>query len=112
VETFFGDTKKKDRAQIVTDFQKGKIRFLVANPQSAGTGLNLQRSTLHYYYSNGTKAEDRWQSEDRSHRSGQKNHVVYKDIIIKKTVDDSIQKILKENKTLSEFFKQPLEDII
>jgi SNF2 family DNA or RNA helicase len=109
---FYGGVKKKDRPEIITEFQKGNIRFLIANPSVGGTGLNLQRSTLHYYYSNGTKAEDRWQSEDRSHRSGQENHVVYKDIIIPKTVDESIQKILTDNKTLSEFFKQPLENII
>ncbi len=110
---FYGSTKKSERRVIIDDFQKGKIRFLVANPDSAGTGLNLQRSCLHYYFSNSFKPEPRWQSEDRSHRDGQHWPVVYKDIFIKKTVDDTIQKAIKRKKSIAEFFRdQSLEDLV
>jgi SNF2 family DNA or RNA helicase len=101
----YGGTKKKDRQQIIDDFQEGRIRFLVANPEVGGVGLNFQRSNLHYYYSNSHKPEPRWQSEDRSHRDGQHWPVVYKDIFIRGTVDDNIKKSLERKVALAEFFK-------
>ena len=111
--TFYGGTKKKDRSRIIDDFQEGKIRFLVANPEVGGVGLNLQRSNLHYYYSNSYKPEPRWQSEDRSHRDGQHWPVVYKDIFIKGTVDDNIKKSRERNVAIAEFFKDNnIEDLI
>jgi len=110
---YYGNTKKSDRKQIIDAFQKGQIRFLVANPATAGTGLNLQRSTLHYYFSDSFRLEDRWQSEDRSHRRGQVNHVVYKDIIIKGTIDDTIRKSRETKTEIADFFREyKIEDLV
>ena len=66
---------------VIDEFKQGKFQILVATPEKGGEGLNLQIATLHYYYSNGFRADSRLQSEDRSHRAGQTNKVVYKDII-------------------------------
>jgi len=113
VALYYGGTAKADRKQIVDEFQAGKYAFFVANPQTAGTGLNLQRAYIHYYYSNSFNAEDRWQSEDRSHRGGQTNQCLYKDIYIKGTVDDTIKKANQEKKDLADFFRtRSLEDIL
>jgi len=108
VETYYGGTKttKGFRERIISDFQKGDIKILIANPASAGIGLNLQKSSLHYYYSTDFSLEKRLQSEDRSHRIGQSKHVVYKDIIIKGSVDELIHKSLSLKKDLLEFFRE------
>ena len=85
----------------------------MANPSTAGTGLNLQRSTLHYYYSNSFKAEDRWQSEDRTHRGGQTKTCLYKDVYCKGTIDDIIKKSNDDKKDLAELFKgNRIEDLL
>src|SRR5690606_29033415 len=41
IARYDGKTPKKERMQIIDDFQEGKYRFLAANPASAGTGLTL-----------------------------------------------------------------------
>ncbi len=113
IALYYGNTKKADRREIIDTFQEGKIRFLVANPATAGTGLNLHRSTLHYYFSDSFALEDRWQSEDRSHRRGQVNHVVYKDIMIKGTVDDTIKKSRETKTEIADFFRDyKMEELV
>lgn len=108
VETYYGGTSKNKgfREGIIEDFKAGDIKILIANPASAGIGLNLQKSSLHYYYSNGFSLEKRLQSEDRSHRIGQTQHVVYKDIIITGSIDDKIHEALSTKKDLLEFFRE------
>jgi len=111
--TYYGATKRKERDEIVSLFQQGEIDYLVANPATAGTGLNLQASTLHYYFSDSFKLEDRWQSEDRSHRRGQHNPVLYKDIYIRGTVDDTIKRSRDTKTEIAEFFRDhEIEELI
>lgn len=113
VVTFYGDTPKPERKAIIEAFKAGKIDFFVANPMVAGTGLNLQRAHLNYYYSNTNNAEDRWQSEDRTNRGGQTKACLYKDIFIKGTVDDTIKRGNEEKKSLAEYFKtERMEDLV
>ena len=112
VQLYSGRIKKKDRPAIVDKFQAGEIDVLVANPDVAGTGLNLQRSCLHYFYSNSYKPEPRWQAEDRSHRDGQHWPVVYKDIIARKTIDEKIAKVHIERLDMATFFAKPLKEIL
>ena len=47
------------------------------------------------YYSNNYDLEKRIQSEDRAHRIGQKNKVLYIDIMAKGTVDQKIIQSLR-----------------
>ena len=109
---YYGGVKKKDRSEIVERFQNREIDFLVANPDVAGTGLNLQQSCLHYFFSNSYKPEPRWQAEDRSHRDGQHWPVVYKDIIAEKTIDEKIAQSLMNKTNMAEFFSKPLKEIL
>ncbi|MCK9231060.1 MAG: DEAD/DEAH box helicase [Dehalococcoidales bacterium] len=113
IRTFYGKTPKEERSKIITELQEGRVQFFVANPDVAGTGLNLQRSNLAYYYSTSFKPEPRWQSEDRQHRFGQRNPCVYKDVIIPKTVDDTLQKAREKRISVAEFFKNhQLKDLV
>tara|TARA_R110002051_G_scaffold233872_1_gene295374 strand:- start:137 stop:340 length:204 start_codon:yes stop_codon:yes gene_type:complete len=47
------------------------------------------------YYSNSYDLEKRIQSEDRAHRIGQKNAVLYIDLVAKGTVDEKIIQSLR-----------------
>ena len=111
--TYYGETPKDERKKIIEDFKKGLIHFFVANPAVAGTGLNLQNSYIQYYFSNSFNAEDRWQSEDRSHRGGQTHNCLYKDIFIRGTVDDTVKKANDDKVNLAEFFKDhTIEELV
>lgn len=113
VVTFYGETKKADRKGLIADFKAGKVDFFVANPSVAGTGLNLQRAYIQYYYSNSFNAEDRWQSEDRTHRGGQTHDCLYKDIFIPGTVDDTVKKSNEMKVNLASFFKDhTIEELV
>ena len=104
VKSYFGETPEKERGRIIEEFKAGEIDILIIN-QSAGIGFNFQISTLHYYYSNSYSLEQRKQSEDRSHRSGQKNTVVYKDLIMAGTVDEKVYSVLKNKEDLLTYFR-------
>jgi SNF2 family DNA or RNA helicase len=97
VLTYFGDTKDKDRQEIVKKFQdpESPVRFFVANQQTGGYGLTLTQAHTVVYFSNNYDLEKRIQSEDRAHRIGQKNNVTYIDIICEKTVDENIVNSLR-----------------
>ena len=99
--------------EIITDFQDKKFRILVASTQKGGEGLNLQVATLHYFFSNSFRADSRLQAEDRSHRIGQKNNVLYKDIICPGTIDDHIYSVLKRKEDLINYFRnKSITDIL
>jgi SNF2 family DNA or RNA helicase len=94
---YFGDTTDDERNRIVRDFQKPDhpLRFFVGNPATAGYGLTLTEANLVIYYSSSFDLEHRVQSEDRCHRIGQKNPVLYVDLISTGTIDEKIVAALR-----------------
>lgn len=79
------------------------VRCFLANPQSAGTGLDgLQRvCSQALYYSNSFNSIDRWQSEDRIDRRGMIGGSVYTDLIAKGSTDRHILRNLDSKKGIS-----------
>jgi SNF2 family DNA or RNA helicase len=112
VATYYGDTETEDRQNIVEQFQdpNSELRFFVGNPRTGGYGLTLTAANTVVYYSNSFDLEVRLQSEDRAHRIGQTNKVIYVDLIAKDTVDEHIVKALRNkiniaSQVLGENFK-------
>ena len=98
----YGAVSAKDREEAVDLFQTNKnTRFFVSNPQTGGYGLTLTKASTVIYFSNNYDLEQRQQSEDRAHRIGQKNNVLYIDIIAKNTIDEFIIKALNKKIKLS-----------
>ncbi len=104
VRVYHGGVPQEERAKIVAAFQRGEIDTLVANPATAGFGLNLQTSHTAFYYSQGFSLEDRLQSEDRIHRAGQKESCTYIDLVMKGSVDERVRDALRNKTSLSEYF--------
>lgn len=106
--------KDKDREAAVKSFLTvGGARVFVANPQSAGTGLNLQGlCNRNLYYSNSFNAIDRWQSEDRTHRIGTKGIVTYTDLIGKGSLDNYILRNLRKKKGLSQLVLDDIRQLL
>lgn len=103
---YYGGVDAHDRARILDEFKEGKYDIFIGNIATAAYGLNLQNATVQLYYSNNFRTEDRLQAENRSHRIGVKSSsVVYKDIVIKGTVDELCIKSIKMGRELNEFFK-------
>ena len=55
------------------------------------------------YYSNDFSLENRLQSEDRAHRIGQNEHVLYIDIEAENTVDRGITESLRNKKNVADY---------
>jgi SNF2 family DNA or RNA helicase len=85
---------------------RGEVDVLVASARIIGTGFNLQNCHVMYMYSNSYSFEDRAQLEDRIHRNGQESDtVVYKDLIVRRTVDEQVYEVLQNKKDLLEFMR-------
>lgn len=88
--TYYGETKDADREAAVDAFQSGRARYFIGHPRAGGTGLTLTAAETVIYYSNEYSLESRLQSEDRHHRIGTRNNVVYIDLAAARTVDEKI----------------------
>lgn len=87
---YYGKTPKVDRDQIIDDFQAGNIQFFIGHAAAGGIGITLTAAETTFYYSCSDDNELRMQSEDRNHRIGTKNTVVYYDLIGEDTLDEKI----------------------
>jgi SNF2 family DNA or RNA helicase len=101
VVEYHGDVNKEDRELAVDSFQCGNADVFLGQPQSGGIGLTLTAAELVIYFSNDFNFETRKQSEDRAHRIGTKNSVVYIDLIATGTIDEQITKALRRKETLA-----------
>jgi SNF2 family DNA or RNA helicase len=104
-----GTVKPEDRQPMVDQFQTDpKKRFFIANQSTGGIGLTLTAATLSVYFSNTFSLEDRLQSEDRNHRIGQENAVLYVDLVSDLRVDRMLAVALSQKKSLSDFVQSNL----
>lgn len=89
----------KDREEQVTGFRTyPKRAVMVSNPQTGGMGLTLVEATLVIYFSNLFSEELRSQSEDRTHRTGQKHSVTYVDLLGKDSIDCYVHEVLMKKR--------------
>ena len=95
--TYYGATATEDRQKCINKFQDpdSELRFFIGNTQTGGYGITLTEASTVIYYSNNYDLEKRIQSEDRAHRIGQKNKVLYIDLMAKGTVDEKIIQSLR-----------------
>lgn len=99
--TIFGDTK--DRQELINRFNTTDIRVFVGQLDTAGVGINLHTAQYCVFLTNGYNYGSRVQCEDRLHRIGQKNKVTYIDVVMDKTIDDTILKCIKKKKSMAEY---------
>lgn len=97
IQKKFKQAKKLDvTAGDIQDWNDGKISLLLAHPQSAGHGLNLQQGghiivwfgltwSLEYYQ----------QANARLDRQGQKQPVIVHHIVTENTIDEQVMKALQ-----------------
>ena len=95
--TYYGATPQDKRQACINNFQdpNSPVRFFIGNTQTGGYGITLTEAETVIYYSNSYDLEKRIQSEDRAHRIGQKNKVLYIDLVARGTVDEKIIQSLR-----------------
>lgn len=93
--------EKGDR--LLADFNAGRIPVLLAHPQSAGHGLNIQEFCHHVCWFGLTwNLENYQQAIARVHRQGQKNIVTVYRIIARGTKDEDVAKALLDKAVTQE----------
>lgn len=111
VRAYYGKTDKSLRSDIEDAYcNDPSMRYFVGNAASAGLGLTLisGESDIMVYYSGTNAYIDRAQSEDRAHRIGQHNSVVVADIIMERTVDESIAASIALKMNVEEYIMERL----
>lgn len=102
VVAYHGGVSEAGRREAMERFLSGTARYFVANPAVGGYGITLTNCHNVVYFSNGFKAEERLQSEDRCHRIGQTNKVTYTDIVCRGTIDEKVLAALSKKRDLAE----------
>lgn len=98
-----GGIPKRERDEMVNDFQEGKgPSFFVLSLKAGGVGLNLTRANHVIHY-------DRWwnpavenQATDRAFRIGQVKNVQVHKLICQGTLEERIDELIERKKSLSE----------
>jgi len=105
----YGGMKDRDKNESIDRFASGDAQYFIANPSSAGTGLD-ELSVAHYeiYFSNGNNFADRTQSEDRCHRHGTVHSVSIIDIVAPETIDEIILKRIEDKRDTFDSFYEAL----
>lgn len=70
-----GEQKEDERWAMVDGFQQGKLRFLVAQTEAGGVGLNLVRASKCFFHTTPFGFQAVQQCVGRLHRIGQENDV-------------------------------------
>ena len=83
--------------------QQKNCRVLIAHPKSGGEGLNFQDvCSIIIFYSNGySGAIERKQCEGRIWRQGQKKKCLFIDMIMKNSIDERKQKVIRQRKEMA-----------
>ena len=90
---------------------RNKARFFIATPSCGGHGLTLNESCYVIFYNNSFKYADRIQAEDRNHRIGQDNKVIYIDIICEQSIDTRIMSSLQNKCDVVRDFKISVDKV-
>ena len=89
-----GEANDKQREAAVADFQAGKLKVILAHPQSAGHGLTLTRGTTTIWASPTYNAEFYAQFNARIYRATQTKRTTTIHIIAEDTIDSDVYKKL------------------
>ena len=97
-----GSTPVKARADIIKNFNLGKFKRLVAQPECFKFGADFSKASCMIYFSQPNSAITRSQTEDRVVHLNKKNPVLIMDLLVKDTVDEDIHSAHNKKQAYSE----------
>ena len=92
VVEYHGGVNRDDRNIAINAIQNGDADVFLGIQKAGGTGLTLTGAETTIYCSNEHSRMLRAQSEDRNHRKGTVNAILYIDVMARNTIDESIAK--------------------
>jgi len=99
-----GKIAYQQRIEFISDFQKGKVKILLCNIQSAGMGLNLSQADIAIFADRSYSPADNEQAEARflptKDSENPKTRLII-DLICKGTIDEKISNLLKRKKDIT-----------
>lgn len=99
-----GETSQERRQTLVSGFQEGKYKVLLANIQAAGVGLTLDKAGVVIFLDRAYTPMENSQAEDRiiatTKESNQEALII--DLVCKGTIDEKIIKMVKEKKNITQ----------
>ena len=107
----FHDARLLENDSTIEEWNKGKIKILLAHPASAGFGLNLQDGGhIMAWYGLPWSLEQYLQAVARLQRQGQKYPVMVYHLIAKGTVDEQVAKSLAKKDMTQSALIEVLKD--
>lgn len=102
VVRYDGRQTKAAREEAKHNFQFGEANVFVGQQQSGGVGITLTAASVVIYFSNTFSLYDRLQSEDRAHRIGQEEDVVYLDLVAENSIEHKTLGVLRSKKNIAD----------
>jgi len=99
-----GEVSNKNRHEAVEKFQTDdKVKLLIANPATGGTGLTMTSSCVAVFFDKGFSYSLWIQTIDRIHRIGQEKDVEIISLVNKDTIDIGVGMSLENKEDLSDY---------
>jgi SNF2 family DNA or RNA helicase len=108
---YTGKLSKEDREDVIKEFKTSeKANVLLASIQLAGVGLTLVEANNVIFFNEWWNPSVNLQARDRVNRIGQKKEVYINSFVVKNTIDERLQNILKEKKAVFDGVVEKLND--
>lgn len=107
-----------ERTEAIECFQAGQLadgtpaRIIVLQQQAGAVGITLTAAHLSIFYSRNYSLLDRVQAEDRLHRIGQRNAVIYVDLVMEHSIEQDIVAALEEKRLVASYLQGDIEDLV
>ena len=99
----FPQAREARETGVIQEWNRGEVPVLLAHPQSAGHGLNLQHGGHTIVWTSLTWSLEEWlQANKRLARSGQKHPVTIHILVTPGTVDPQIREVLEGRKLVQD----------
>lgn len=99
-----GKNTKEERHQLVKQFQEGQANVFLISLKAGGTGLNLTAAQAVIHFDPWWNVSAQNQATDRAYRFGQEKNVQVFKLIMKDSVEEKIQRLQAQKKTLADQF--------
>lgn len=100
--TITGATPKEKRVQLVKAFNEGAVPVFLISLKAGGVGLNLTGADVVIHYDPWWNLAVQNQATDRAHRIGQTKIVTVYKLIVRKSIEEKIQKLQETKRSLAE----------
>lgn len=104
----WGGLTKPERDQEIRRFQRGRVRYIVANPASVRMGVDLSRASAITHLSSTWSAETRAQAASRPEHPLKRESILEIDLVVKGEADEDVVTALADKRMNTVMAKKAL----